>query len=134
MLSTEEFDQLRPYPDTNFAKAPAHLVAKLDAEMREATGPGLNIFPPNRREQFPGEMARTLANRENAKKSTGPKTEKGKAAYSKNRLAHGLCSASLIVGGETEADLEALLASVKKAYNPVNDEEEMLTDQLAQAL
>jgi|GEM_PF-1158857 len=134
MLSTEEFDQLRPYADANFAGAPAHLIEKLDAEIREANGPGFDIFPPNLREQFTGEMARTLANRENAKKSTGPKTEKGKAASSKNRLAHGLCSASLIIGGETAADFEALLASVKKAYNPINDEEAMLTDQLAQAL
>ena len=102
--------------------------------MREAIGPGLDIFPPDLREQFTGEMARTLANRQNAKKSTGPKTEKGKATSSKNRLAHGLCSTSLIVGGETEADFEALLASVKKAYKPVNDEEAMLTDQLTQAL
>ncbi len=30
-------------------------------------------------------------NRQNARKSTGPRTEAGKAISSKNRLAHGLC-------------------------------------------
>ncbi len=134
MLTMEEFDQLRPYADANFEGAPAHLVEKLDAAFRDATGSMYDAFPPDLREQFTGEMARTLANRQNAKKSTGPKTEKGKAASSKNRLAHGLCSESLIVGGETEAAFAALQASVKKAYNPVNDEEVMLTDQLTQAL
>jgi len=112
MLSTEEFE----------------------AKMQAALESDHDMFPPSRREQLTGEMARTLANRENAKKSTGPRTAEGKAAYSRNRLAHGLCSNSLIIGGETVADFEALLASVRKAYNPVNDEEAMLTDQLTQAL
>ncbi len=134
MLTMEEFDQLRPYADANFEGAPTHLIEKLDAELRGAKSSMFDAFPPDLREQFTGEMARTLANRANAKKSTERKTEKGKAASSENRLAHGLCSESLIVGGETAADFEALLASVRKAYNPVNDEEAMLTDQLAQAL
>ncbi|MCX6605248.1 MAG: hypothetical protein NTV52_16845 [Acidobacteria bacterium] len=134
MLTMEEFDQLRPYADANFEGAPAHLIEKLDAELREANGFVFDAVPPDLREQFTGEMARTLANRANAQKSTGPKTQKGKAASSKNRLAHGLCSESLLVGGETAADFEALLASVRKAYSPVNHEEAMLTDQVAQAL
>ena len=134
MLTTEEFDQLRPYVDADFEGAPAHLVEKLDAEMREATGSVIDEFPPAIREQLTGEMARRLANRQNAQKSTGPKTAKGKSASSKNRLAHGLCSESLLVGGETAADFDALLATVRKAYNPVNDEEAMLSDQLTQAL
>ena len=129
MLSMEEFDQLRPYVDANFEGAPAHLVEKLDADMRGAAGPGLDTVPP-----FSAESARTLANRRNAQKSTGPKTEAGKAASSQNRLAHGLCSEELLIGGETTADFEALLGSVRKAYHPVNDEETMLTDQLVQAL
>ena len=34
--------------------------------------------------------AQVNANRENAKKSTGPRTAEGKAASSRNRLLHGL--------------------------------------------
>ena len=62
------------------------------AEMRGTTGPGLDTDPPDLREHFTKETARNRANRRNAQKSTGPKTEKGKAASSQNRLAHGLCS------------------------------------------
>ena len=57
MLSMEEFDQLRPYVDPNFEGAPAHLIEKLDADMRGTT-------------EVPAESARTLANRRNAQKST----------------------------------------------------------------
>ena len=45
----------------------------------------------------------TIANRKNAKKSTGPKTAKGKAISSQNALKHGLRSA------ENRA-MEALIA------------------------
>ncbi len=134
MLSMEEFDQLRPYADANFEGAPAHLIAKLVADMRGTTGPKLDTDPPDLREHCTKETARTRANKRNAKKSTGPKTEKGKAVSSQNRLAHGLCSEEILIGGETADDFEALLASVRKAYNPINDEEAILTDQLVQAL
>lgn len=54
-----------------------------------------------------------LANRENARKSTGPRTEAGKAIASRNRLAHGLCSSSLLVFGETQAEFDALRVEAK---------------------
>ena len=129
MLSMDEFDQLRPYVDANFEGASAHHIEKLDADLRGAAGPGLDPVPP-----FTAESARTAANRRNAEKTTGQKTEAGKAATSQNRLAHGLCSEELLIGGETSADFEALLGSVRRAYNPLNDEEAMLTDHLVQAL
>ena len=43
------------------------------------------------------------ANRQNAQKSTGPKTAEGKAAVSQNAVKHGLFAQSLIYG-ENEAD------------------------------
>jgi hypothetical protein len=50
--------------------------------------------------------AQIKANRQNAQKSTGPKTEEGKAAVSQNAVKHGMFSDSLIAG-ENEADYEA---------------------------
>ena len=49
--------------------------------------------------------AQLKANRENAQKSTGPKTDEGKKAASKNALKHGLRSRSftLIHGEDAEA-------------------------------
>jgi hypothetical protein len=46
------------------------------------------------------------ANRQNAQKSTGPKTAEGKAAVSKNAVKHGLFTDS-VVTGETEAEYAA---------------------------
>ena len=44
------------------------------------------------------------ANRENARKSTGPKTEAGKAASSANALSHGLTANDAVVLVEEEAE------------------------------
>jgi hypothetical protein len=73
-------------------------------------------------------------NRENARKSTGPRTEAGKAASSQNRLSHGLCSHRLLIYGETQADFDALQAEVHATFAPITAEETLLTNQLAEAL
>jgi hypothetical protein len=73
-------------------------------------------------------------NRQNARKSTGPRTEAGKAASSKNRLSHGLCSSSLLVFGETQAEFDELHNGVQAQFNPVTPEEMLLTSQLTEAL
>ena len=77
--------------------------------------------------------AQPMANRRNAMKSTGPRTTEGKAASSQNRLAHGLCSSSLLIRGESPAEFDLLLAEVRDAYRAATPEEQMLTDQLAEA-
>ena len=45
------------------------------------------------------------ANRNNAKKSTGPRTEQGKAASSQNALKHGLLARDAVLPGEDPAEL-----------------------------
>ena len=42
-------------------------------------------------------QAQITANRENAKKSTGPKTAEGKSRSSQNALKHGYNSAELVI-------------------------------------
>ena len=78
-------------------------------------------------------VAQTMANRRNAMKSTGPRTSEGKAASSQNRLAHGLCSSSLLIRGESQCEFDALHTEIVDAYRPATPEEQMLTDQLAEA-
>jgi hypothetical protein len=46
------------------------------------------------------------ANRQNAQKSTGPKSDQGKATVSQNAVKHGIFSQS-VIKGENEADYEA---------------------------
>ena len=73
-------------------------------------------------------------NRQNARKSTGPKSDAGKAISSQNRLAHGLCSSSLIIRGESQEDFDALHLQTQLAFDPQTDEENILLDQMVEAL
>ena len=52
------------------------------------------------------------ANRANARRSTGPRTEDGKARSSQNARLHGLCSRQLYLADEEEA---AIFASLRSA-------------------
>ncbi len=51
--------------------------------------------------------AQNKANRQNSKKSTGPKTAEGKAVVSQNAVKHGLFAAEAVVKGEDPADYQA---------------------------
>jgi len=73
-------------------------------------------------------------NRQNAQHSTGPRTEAGKAISSQNRLAHGLCSSSLIIRGETQEEFDELQIQTHITFDPQTDEETLLVDQLAEAI
>jgi hypothetical protein len=64
-------------------------------------------------------------------KSTGPRTEQGKAAASQNALKHGLASGKLIVHDEDPAEFEALLAALIEDYEPANTIESMLVHDIA---
>jgi hypothetical protein len=57
------------------------------------------------------------ANRQNAQKSTGPKTAEGKAAVSKNAVKHGLFTDS-VVTGETEAEYAAFQSELLAELAP----------------
>lgn len=77
---------------------------------------------------------RQESNRLNAWRSTGPRTTAGKAASSKNRLAHGLCSRELLLTGESPEEFESLRQQMVSTYQPFTPEQQVLTDQVTQAL
>jgi hypothetical protein len=62
-------------------------------------------------------QAQIKANRQNAKKSTGPKTAEGKAAVSQNAVKHGLFADS-VVTGETEAEYAAFHGELLAELDP----------------
>ena len=43
---------------------------------------------------------RSQINRQNSKKSTGPKTDEGKESARQNAMKHGLCASKLALPGE----------------------------------
>jgi hypothetical protein len=62
--------------------------------------------------------AQLAANQANARRSTGPITEQGKAASSHNNLRHGFRSQTVLLPGDDPAAYEALLADLSEYYAP----------------
>jgi hypothetical protein len=58
------------------------------------------------------------ANRENAKKSTGPKTLQGKEKVSGNAISHGLTAEKHVIIGESIEEFNALKESMFQVYKP----------------
>ena len=74
-----------------------------------------------------------IANKENAQKSTGPRTPEGKARVAGNALKHGLASVRVIITGEDERTWLLHLAQIKIDFAPATALENALTDHIANA-
>ena len=77
--------------------------------------------------------AQIRANRNNAKKSTGPRTEEGKARVSKNALKHGLLARDTVLPGEDPAEFDIQLSALEADIQPANSLEFELVRQIADA-
>ena len=66
------------------------------------------------------------ANRQNSKKSTGPKTARGKAAVARNAIKHGLCSMEAVIHGEEKEEYERHREAFLYELKPVGMMENML--------
>jgi hypothetical protein len=78
-------------------------------------------------------VAQLNANRLNAQRSTGPRTEAGKAASRFNALTYGLEARSRVIPGEDPAQLESLAAAYHGQFNPVGPLEDFLVETIVQA-
>jgi len=73
------------------------------------------------------------ANRANAQKSTGPKTEAGKSASSQNSWQHGLTFGVFrVLEREDQSRYEALLHELLGEYKPATPTEAILVERMAQ--
>jgi hypothetical protein len=77
---------------------------------------------------------RKKANRQNALKSTGPRSMAGKLASSANATQHGILSRHLILPGESRAEFDALLQQLMAEQQPVGTLEQALVERMAVAL
>ena len=71
------------------------------------------------------------ANRANAKKSSGPRSEKGKVVSRLNALKHGLTARDIVIFDENPADFEALKVDLFEDYQPVGRDEIELVSLIA---
>ena len=65
-------------------------------------------------------LKKVLANRNNAKKSTGPRTENGKAWAKRNAVKHGLRAEHIITVGENKKEFEELKDQFVKELQPID--------------
>jgi hypothetical protein len=72
------------------------------------------------------------ANRENAKLSTGPKREAGKAAAALNNTRHGLAGAFRVLPSESQSDFDELLATLRDEHQAATFTETTLVEAMAQ--
>ena len=73
----------------------------------------------------------SVANRANAKLSTGPKTQAGKTQSSKNAWKHGLTAKGLVIKGENPKDFDLVRAEFEAQFKPQNALQFELVERLA---
>jgi hypothetical protein len=71
------------------------------------------------------------ANKANAQKSTGPKSEEGKASSSKNAVKHGVLSKVSVADHEDEALFASMLEGLIQEHAPHSTIESQLIERLA---
>lgn len=74
--------------------------------------------------------AQIAANRRNARKSTGPKTDAGRAVASRNALRHGLTAEQLVLFDERAEDLARFREELRAALDPADAVEEALAERI----
>jgi hypothetical protein len=74
--------------------------------------------------------AQIRANRENAKKSTGPRTARGKEVVSQNALKHGLCSKKNVIRTESQEEFDMFCDEMIADLEPSGGMEFMLADRI----
>ena len=77
---------------------------------------------------------RVRANRANAKKSTGPRSEPGRRRASLNRLLHGLRASTPVLPGEDPNELDELVRKVATDVQPRGVIEEFMTERVAMGI
>ena len=70
------------------------------------------------------------ANQRNALKSTGPRTEAGKARSKYNALKHGLTAKTVLLPDENREEFEAFAAGLYNDLKPVGSLETLLVDRI----
>jgi hypothetical protein len=89
------------------------------------------IFPGKR----PASERRIQANRRNATRSTGPKTERGKRTVAGNAIKHGLLAREVVItagdGKESWEEFHALVGQIYDYYKPIGVIEESLVQTIA---
>ena len=72
------------------------------------------------------------ANRQNARRSTGPKTAEGRQIVSRNAITHGLTTARAVVLPEEQEDFDRFAAAMREEWDPQGPLERFHMDRMIQ--
>jgi hypothetical protein len=105
--------------------------------LQKPSGNSSTAPPEHPARKRPVSERKILANRRNALRSTGPKTERGKRTISRNAIQHGFLAREVVItAGDGEESLEefhALVESLGNTYLPAGVVEEALVQTIATA-
>jgi hypothetical protein len=73
-------------------------------------------------------LEKVAANRENSRRSTGPRTLTGKRVASRNALKHGILTREVLLASERASDLADLDRRLRAALHPADELESLLAD------
>ncbi len=73
---------------------------------------------PRKRRVMPASEKRVAANRRNARKSTGPRTDVGKSASSMNAVTHGVCSQRPVLPTEDSLAFDTFTMELEEEMRP----------------
>jgi hypothetical protein len=76
-------------------------------------------------------IERSGSSAERGSKATGPRTQQGKETASRNATKHGVFSKVIVLGSESEAEYDELLAGLCESLQPEGTFEELLVEKLA---
>ena len=100
-----------------------------------STGSASSSGPPVSGQGRPVSAKKIAANRKNAQKSPGPRTESGKAKAAANSYKHGFFSKRLFLNtdqwAKDKADYETVANGVYEQYQPVGFMENFLVEKIA---
>src|SRR5215472_12877733 len=86
--------------------------------------------PSGRRNNSMSSPIQIAANRRNAQKSTGPRTQSGKAVSRVNAMKSGIYAETLSIRGEYPDELERLTAEYHREFRPATPRERDLVDSM----
>ena len=76
-------------------------------------------------------QAQIDANRQNAKKSTGPKTPEGKDKVAQNAIKHGLLARRFFIGPDQQQDFARFCDTIRDDLTPAGPLQSVLADRIA---
>lgn len=88
----------------------------------------------NSQDDIMSTKAQIEANRRNAEKSTGPKTDEGKKNSCLNAITHGFCSSIILLPNESEEIFSKTVENVFRYLRPENEIEYELFERIVSAI